>query len=321
MIEVQGLRHCYGSFTAVADVSFKVDRGEVAGFLGPNGAGKTTIMKVLAGFLSPSRGRAALSGHDVAREPDAARRVLGYLPEHCPLYLDMTVSAFLDYTAALRGLSRQERRQRVARAAARTGIEGVLSQPTGELSKGYRQRTGLAAALVHDPPILVLDEPTSGLDPLQVQEIRALIREVGSTRTVLFSTHVLAEVEATCRRAIVIHAGKIVADGPIAELKRRAAKGSVRVRFRPGTSDLPPRDELVRSLSTLEEAALARPLEDGAFLVNPRASTEDLAAAIFRLAVGKGLALLELAPLEASLEDVFLGLMGGGSSPTPATPP
>jgi ABC-2 type transport system ATP-binding protein len=315
MIEVEKLTHAYGSFTAVADVTFKVDRGEVVGFLGPNGAGKTTTMKVLAGYLQPTSGRVSLAGHDVAKEPDAVRRSLGYLAEHNPLYADMTVEAFLDYVATLRGLDRRERREHVGRAAARTGTQGVLGQPIGELSKGYRQRTGLAAALVHDPPILILDEPTSGLDPVQVQEIRALIREVGATRTVLFSTHVLAEVEATCRRALVIRHGKIVADGPIEDLKRRAARGAVRVRLRSGTSELPPAEAQVAAIAALAPVARVVPAADGALVVEPRTpDADELAAELFKLAVAKGLVLLELAPLQASLEDVFLTLTGGSAS-------
>src|SRR5262245_21589909 len=227
MIEVENLTQRYGSFTAVRDVSFTVGAGEVVGFLGPNGAGKTTTLRVIAGFLKPTEGRARLLGRDVEHDALAARASLGYLPEHCPLWLDMTVRGFLDVVANVRGLERRERRAAVARAVERCGLDGVFERPIGDLSKGYRQRTGLAAALVHDPPVLVLDEPTSGLDPRQVQEIRGLVREVGRTRTVLFSTHVLQEVEATCRRAIIISDGTVVADGPIDELLRKAARGAV----------------------------------------------------------------------------------------------
>jgi ABC-2 type transport system ATP-binding protein len=312
MIEVQGLTHAYGSFKAVSDVSFKVEKGEVVGFLGPNGAGKTTTMKALAGFLVPLSGKLSLAAHDVLKERRAAQRTLGYLPEHCPLYSDMTVVRFLDYVARLRGLERDARRKQIDRAAERTGIRDVLLQPIGELSKGYRQRTGLASALVHDPEVLVLDEPMSGLDPNQVQGIRALVRDIGATKTVLFSTHVLSEVEATCRRAIVIRAGRIVADGPIADLKRDAAHGALRVRFRPGANELPSSEALVADLAKLSEAARVLPKAEGAFLLDPRATPDDLASQVFRYAADKGFSLVELAPIEASLEDVFLALTASG---------
>lgn len=310
MIEVSGLTHSYGSFKAVLDVSFKLEKGEVVGFLGPNGAGKTTTMKVLAGYLEPQAGRVVVAGHDVLTSPEAVKRALGYLAEHNPLYTDMTVRTFLDYVAALRGLDRRARREQTARAADRTGVAAVLEQPIGELSKGFRQRTGLAAALLHDPPVLILDEPTSGLDPVQVQHVRALIREVGATRTVLFSTHVLSEVEATCRRAIVIAAGRIVGDGPIDDLKRKAAGGAVRVRFKPGANELPAAEALVAEVAKLEAASKVKASEDGVLLVEPRASTEELTTSVFKLAVEKGWILVELAPVQASLEEVFLGLTG-----------
>jgi ABC-2 type transport system ATP-binding protein len=313
MIEVGALTHSYGSFKAVEDVSFKLEKGEVVGFLGPNGAGKTTTMKVLAGYLSPLAGKVVVAGHDVLADPEAVKRSLGYLAEHNPLYVDMTVHGFLDYVGSLRGLERRARTEAVLRAADRTGIRAVLDQPIGELSKGFRQRTGLAAALLHDPPVLILDEPTSGLDPVQVQHIRALIREVGATRTVLFSTHVLSEVEATCKRAIVISAGKIVGDGPIDDLKRKAARGAIRVRFKPGKSELPASEELVATVAKLEAAAKVK-AADGTLVVEPKGhDPEPLSSEIFSLAVDKGWTLLELAPIQASLEEVFLALTGNVS--------
>src|SRR5579872_749695 len=310
MIEVANLTHAYGSFKAVEDVTFKLEKGEVVGFLGPNGAGKTTTMKVLAGYLQPATGKVTVAGHDVLREPEAVKRSLGYLAEHNPLYVDMTVRSFLDYVGALRGLERPVRREAIGRAAERTGVAPVLDQPVGELSKGFRQRTGLAAALIHDPPILILDEPTSGLDPVQVQHIRSLIREVGATRTVLFSTHVLSEVEATCKRAIVISAGKIAGDGPIDDLKKKAAHGATRVRLRSGTAELPGSEELAATLARLDSVASVKPATDGAFVLVPKGEPEPLATETFKLAVEKGWTLLELAPIQASLEEVFLALTG-----------
>jgi ABC-2 type transport system ATP-binding protein len=224
MIEARGLSKRYGDVVAVDSVDFTVGRGEVVGFLGPNGAGKTTTMRMLTGFLPPTDGTALLDGHDIFSEPLAARRAVGYLPESPPLYPEMTVASYLDYVARIKDVPRGERREKVARALERCGLAHVAWRVIGTLSKGYRQRVGLAQAIVHEPPVLILDEPTVGLDPLQIREIRALIADLASPRqgehqqTVILSTHILAEVEAICRRVIMIHQGHKVVDAPLAEL-------------------------------------------------------------------------------------------------------
>jgi ABC-2 type transport system ATP-binding protein len=225
VIEARGLTKRYGDLVAVEDVGFSLARGEVVGFLGPNGAGKTTTIRMLTGFLPPTDGTAVIAGHDIFGDPIAARRAIGYLPETLPLYPEMSVRSYLAYVAKIKDVPRVERRAAVDRALERTALTDVRRQVIGTLSKGFRQRVGLAQAIVHNPPVLILDEPTAGLDPLQIREIRALIAELtapsqGDTRqTVILSTHILAEVDAICRRVILINQGRKVVDAPLSELK------------------------------------------------------------------------------------------------------
>ena len=214
MIEARDLSKRYGDMVAVDGVSFTVDKGEVVGFLGPNGAGKTTSMRMLTGFLPPTEGTAVIAGHDIFADPIVARRAIGYLPETPPLYPEMRVRSFLDYVARIKGVRRAHRRDATDRALERCGLTEVHKRVIGTLSKGFRQRVGLAQAIIHDPPVLILDEPTAGLDPLQIREIRRLIVELAAPamgdqrQTVVLSTHILAEVEAICRRVIVISKGR-----------------------------------------------------------------------------------------------------------------
>jgi len=221
MIEVQSISRRYGSLLAVNEISFSVGEGEILGFLGPNGAGKTTTMRILVGALGASSGVARVAGHDMATQSRQARRALGYLPDTPPLYPSMTVRDYLDYAARLRGVSSRKRRDAVAGAVSRTGLEQVGGRLIANLSRGYRQRVGLAQALVHDPKVLILDEPTTGLDPAQVAEIRNLIRELRGERTVVLSTHILSEVTATCDRVVIIARGQLVASGTEDELHRQ----------------------------------------------------------------------------------------------------
>lgn len=315
MIEVQGLTQRYGGYTAVRDLSFGLEAGEIVGFLGPNGAGKTTTLKVIAAYLAPTTGRVTVAGHDVRSAPLGVKRALGYLPEHCPLYTDMVVRSFLDFVGRVRGLERGARRVAVERAAERCRVADVLDRPIGELSKGYRQRVGIAQALLHDPPVLVLDEPTHGLDPNQVLEVRALVRDLGRDRTVLFSSHVLSEVEATCRRVVVLNQGRLVADATIDALRRRAAGGALRVTV----VDPPPEvGGRLRAVDGVEQVERAGPEGSSAYVLRPREGVEDLPARVFRAAAATGLVLEELAPLGLSLEDVFTGLT---ATTTPTTAP
>lgn len=219
-IEVEGLAKRYGDFEAVRGIDFRVEPGEVVGFLGPNGAGKTTTMRMLTGFLPASDGRARIAGYDIFEDATPARRAIGYLPETPPLYPEMTPAAYVDFVARLKDVPRGARADAVERALERCGLVEVRNREIRQLSKGFRQRVGLAQAIVHEPPVLVLDEPTVGLDPIQIREIRALIRDLAATggQTVLLSTHILAEVEAICQRVILIDRGRKALDQPLAEL-------------------------------------------------------------------------------------------------------
>ena len=224
MIQARGLTKRYGDLIAVENVDFSLERGEVVGFLGPNGAGKTTTIRMLTGFLPPTDGTAVIAGHDIFGDPIAARRAIGYLPETPPLYPEMTVRSYLAYVARIKDVPRSKRRAAVDRVLERTSLTDVRRQVIGTLSRGFRQRVGLAQAIVHNPPVLILDEPTAGLDPLQISEIRNLIAELtapsqGDTQhTVILSTHILAEVDAICRRVILLNQGRKVLDAPLSEL-------------------------------------------------------------------------------------------------------
>jgi len=221
MIQAEKLSKVYGSFHALKDVSFSIPRGQVAAFLGPNGAGKTTTMKVLTGFLAPTSGKARIAGYDMSVDRLAAAEKLGYLPENGPLYLDMTPYSLLRFFGEARGMSPARLNDRIEAVTTLLSIKNVLEKPIYKLSKGYRQRCGMAQALLHEPDVLIMDEPTSGLDPNQIRDVRATIRELGKSKTILLSTHILQEVEAVADRVIFVHAGQIVFDGTPQEMKAR----------------------------------------------------------------------------------------------------
>jgi ABC-2 type transport system ATP-binding protein len=220
MIELRNLEKSYGETRALKGISASISKGEVVGLLGPNGAGKTTAMKIVVGYLLPTAGSATVAGSDVVTQPLEVQRRIGYLPENAPLYLDMLAQDFLEFMADMRGLDAATRRRRLGQVVEECGIQRVLTRPLGQLSKGYRQRVGLAAAILHDPNILILDEPTNGLDPNQIVEVRQLIRRMGSTKTVILSTHILSEVEATCDRVVILIDGLVRADGALAQITR-----------------------------------------------------------------------------------------------------
>ena len=237
LIEIRGLSKRFGIFTAVDNVSFSVARGEVLGFLGPNGAGKSTTMKMLAGFMPPSAGSAAICGHDVQEDGVAARRALGFLPEGAPAYPEMSVVAFLAFVGRIRGFAGRELTARVDHAIDLTTLAGVRLQPIETLSKGFKRRVGLAQALLHDPAVLVMDEPTDGLDPNQKHEVRTLIQQMAPTKAIVISTHILEEVDAVCTRAIIIAHGRVVADATPAELERLHPSGRLEDVFRDITGE------------------------------------------------------------------------------------
>ena len=305
-IEVKDLRKVYGQTVAIDGVSFEVERGEVVGFLGPNGAGKTTTMKILSGFISPTGGSARVDGLDVQTDSLAVRQRIGYLPESAPVYRDMLVRGYLRFICDVRQMDRPLRDRRLAEVAEQVGLADVLDRPIEELSKGYRQRVGLAQALIHDPPILILDEPTSGLDPNQIVGIRDLIREIGRTRTVLLSTHILGEVQAVCGRVLIVSAGKIVGFGTPAELEARAQGGSrIEVTVR-GEGDL---GGLLTGLPGVREVRTAAGEGSGTVGCTVYADSEqDPREAIFGAVVQAGWTLLELRRDRQSLEDAFRDL-------------
>jgi ABC-2 type transport system ATP-binding protein len=226
MIDVRNLTKYYGQRAAIDDVSFHVDRGQIVGFLGPNGAGKTTTIRILTGYMPATTGQARVAGFDVFSESLQARRQIGYLPENVPLYTDMRVREYLNFRAKLRGMGGSQRATAIKRVVGMCRLEDVIDRPIGQLSKGFRQRVGLADALIHDPAVLILDEPTIGLDPTQIREMRNLIRSLGGKHTIMLSSHILPEVEATCDRTIIVAAGKIVASGTVDQLKHQILGGS-----------------------------------------------------------------------------------------------
>lgn len=302
-IRIEGLTKRYGQQAAVDGIGLHVRPGEVLGFLGPNGAGKTTTMKMICGLLAPDAGSIEVGGRSVLTDPQAVRRHIGYLPENNPLYEDMPVLDHLRFAARLQGLSPERIRERLGEMVRVCGLDAEKHKRVGELSKGYRQRVGLAQAMVHDPEVLILDEPTTGLDPNQIVEIRELIKEVGRAKTVIFSTHILPEVEATCDRILIINRGRIVADGSPADLRRQAqGRPLVRVRI----EDAPPgaAAEALRTLPGVEQVETAN---DGALLLQT-ADGGSGARQVFRLCVDRGWTLTELHSPGSRLEDIFRDL-------------
>jgi ABC-2 type transport system ATP-binding protein len=307
MIEVSELTKDYGTVVAVRGVSFSVGKGEIVGFLGPNGAGKSTTLRVLAGFLGATSGRVRIAGHDIAEAPLAARRCLGYMPESAPLYTEMRVHEYLTFRARLKEVARGRRVSAVGSAMERAGVAHMAGTVIGHLSKGYRQRVALADALVSNPPLLILDEPTAGLDPNQIREVRALVKDLGSDRTVLLSTHILSEVEATCERAIVIDRGLLVAEGTIEELRARQKSSGLSLRVRDPETMAEAAISGVVGVSVLSVTAEeAKPDRRTLSLslaatLDVESVTEDLVQALTSANIG----IHALVPEKASLEQVF----------------
>ncbi len=306
MIKVENLVKAFGPKLAVNGVSFSVERGEVLGFLGPNGAGKSTTMRMITGFMPPTAGRVSVGGHDLAEHPIAAKRLIGYLPENAPAYTDMTVWGFLNFAAELRGLRGEAKRRAVMRAIEICFLDSVVHQSVDTLSKGYRHRTCFAQSIIHDPPVLILDEPTDGLDPNQKHEVRTLIRRMGQTKAIVFSTHILEEVDAACTRAIIIDRGQIVANGTPAELRQRselAGAVAVSVQDTPASTV----NQKLRELPTVKRTLVLREQPDVLIRAYPRAGGRngELQASIYELAVRERWRLLELRTEEGRLDEVF----------------
>ncbi len=310
MIEVSNLTKDYGTVVAVRDLSFAVGKGEIVGFLGPNGAGKSTTLRVLAGFLGATSGRVRIAGHDIAKEPLAARRSLGYMPESAPLYPEMRVAEYLRFRARLKEVPRNKQNAAIGSAMGRAGVAHMAGTVIGHLSKGYRQRVALADALVSDPPLLILDEPTAGLDPNQIREVRALIKDLGGDRTVLLSTHILSEVEATCERALVIDRGQLVAEGTIEELRARQNSSALSLRVRDPNAGAEAAIARISGLSLQRVSADAGSPDRRTLHValSDALDAEATIEALVRALTEAGIGIHALVPEQASLEQVFSSL-------------
>jgi ABC-2 type transport system ATP-binding protein len=302
MIAVRHLSKRFGPIAAVDDISFAVARGEVLGFLGPNGAGKSTTMKMITGFLAPTSGTAVICGAEISQAPIAAKRHIGYLPEGAPAYPDMTPAGFLDFIARIRGFARAEAKRRIGLAVERTQLDSVLDQPIETLSKGFKRRVGLAQALLHDPDVLVLDEPTDGLDPNQKHQVRRLIRALAPEKAIVISTHILEEVDAVCTRAIVIAAGRVLADGSPGALEARSRHhNAVRLALAQDAIDA------ATALLRLPGVAAVEPVEDAegsALMVFPRAG-RSIITEVTDLVRAAGWSVAALRVERGRLDDVF----------------
>jgi ABC-2 type transport system ATP-binding protein len=299
MIRCEGLTKYYGTHQAIAEVSFNVDEGEIVGFLGPNAAGKTTTMRILTSFIPPSDGTATVAGHDVVEDSLESRRAIGYLPETTSLYRDMRVTEFLHYCAGLRGMGVRETRERMEYVLETCGLTERARSIIGTLSLGYRQRVGLAQALLHNPPVLILDEPTVGLDPNQIIEVRNLIKRLAGRHTVMLSTHILPEAQMVCERVIIINHGRIVAeDTPEALTAQIRQSETIAI-------TLAHDDPSVRGmLLDIPEVIAVRPVGSGSYHIDTQMGA-DVRAQLAEFVVNKGWGLLELRPVEMSLEEVF----------------
>ncbi len=315
MIETSGLTKYYGETAAIRDVSFRVEKGEILGFLGPNGAGKSTTMRILAGCLAPSDGTARIAGYDILEQSQDARRSLGYLPEQVPLYPEMSVEEYLRFAGALHGMAGGRISERIGEVAARCGLADVRRKLIGRLSKGYRQRVGLAQALLHDPPALILDEPTVGLDPRQIIEVRDLIRGLAGDHTVLLSTHILAEVSVVCTRVAIIHRGRIVAEDSLERLTGQAGGAQLILEARAPARELEDRLRAVPGIATVAASAgRAGASRATAHLATDGAESARAAAA--KAVISAGFDLLEMRVERLTLEDVFVRATTGDAEVT-----
>lgn len=304
MIEVSNLTKRYGTRNAVSDISFSVKKGEILGFLGPNGAGKSTTMKILTGFQSATTGTVKVCGFDVLDQSLQVRKNVGYLPENPPVYPELLVSEYLDFVAELRGVSKAERAKKVASAIERCQLGDVRNRLIANLSKGYKQRVGIAQAIVHDPAVVILDEPTIGLDPKQVADARELIRSMRTEKTVIYSTHILSEVAATCDRIVIIHQGKVVAQESLTGIDTGLMKTEVVVQRA---------DERLMAALKAVNGVKSVQLSEGAAgrVVIESEAKDEVVAEISKTVVTLGSGLLRVAPMKQTLEDYYLTLMGG----------
>ena len=302
MIQVQNLTKRYGNLVAIDNVSFSVGQGEILGFLGPNGAGKTTTMRIISGYMPPTDGTVRVGDFDVLEDPIKAKRQIGYLPENPPLYNDITVQGYLDFVADIKNVSGKNKKAKIDLAMERCGITDVRKRLIGNLSKGYRQRIGIAQAIVHDPAVLILDEPTIGLDPKQIIEIRYLIKSLAGDRTVILSTHLLPEVTMTCTRVVIINEGKIVLEESLETLSQRVNGAQIlflKLNYYDRGNDVNEKILSIPTISEVKESAY------GEFIIQTKGGT-DIREELVKMIVENGWGLLELRPLTHALEEVFL---------------
>ena len=308
MIEVHNLCKNYGAFQALKNISFRVDKGQVVGFLGPNGAGKTTTMRILTCFMPASSGHVTIAGYDVFKQSREVRKRIGYLPENVPLYPEMTVAKYLTYMAKIRGVPPRQRKERLDSAVEACGLTERRHQIIAQLSRGYRQRVGLAQALIHNPDVLILDEPTSGLDPRQIVEIRELIKSLGTERTILFSTHILAEASLTCERLLIISRGQITGDVSLSDGRAVSPEGTdasektIQLEIAGAATD-----EVLATLRDIPDVTTAEQVDEETFHIQSAIET-DIRAVVAETIVRRGWQLLEMRTVEMTLEEVFLSL-------------
>ncbi len=307
MIEVSNLTKKYGNKTAVDGISFNIGQGEIVGFLGPNGAGKSTTMNIITGYLSATQGNVKINGIDVLEDPIAAKKCIGYLPEHPPLYLDMTVKEYLGFVYELKKISAENREAHITDICKQVGIENVYERIIKNLSKGYKQRVGMAASLIGDPDVLIMDEPTVGLDPIQIIEIRNVIKQLGKKRTVILSSHILPEVQAVCERVLVIHGGKVVADDTPEVLCGNitgAHRLSVRVKAKEHAAE-----SVIKQLDFVKSCSLSGEKEPGVFEFFVESETDhDIRESLFFALSKAGYPIMGLSSMDMSLEEIFLKL-------------
>lgn len=305
MIELQNVTKKYNDFIAVDNISFKIEDGEVVGFLGPNGAGKSTTMNMITGFIEPTAGKIIVNGFDINQKAKQAKKQIGYMPENVPLYLELTVSEFISYMADLKLVKRKEKKDEIARVLKAAGLEEVKGKLIRNLSRGYRQRVSLAGALVGNPPILILDEPTVGLDPIQIKEIRTLIKELGKKHTILISSHILAEISQMCNKVIIINKGKIIRTDNMENIEEEAKPDETEITLtvEENNTKLPEIKNEIKAITSIE---LIEEKENEKVYSLKHTGSEDIRKELFKKCVDKDITIIEMKEKEISLEDAFL---------------
>ncbi len=311
MIEVKNVTKKYGSITAVDNISFKIEEGEIVGLLGPNGAGKSTTMNMITGYIEPTEGEILINGYDISKKPKKAKSQIGYMPEGVPLYSDLTVKEFITYMAELKRVDRKTKKEKVQKIIEQTGLKDVENRLTRNLSRGYKQRVSMAGALVGEPQILILDEPTVGLDPKQITEIRALIKELGKTHTVILSSHILSEISQICNKVIIINKGKIIAIDTPENLERKVSNNnSLYITVEDTENKM---DTIKEKIPQINKIELMKENEDGTkqYVLETNADT-DLRKIIFSEFAKENITIFEMKQADATLEDAFMKLIEGG---------